>query len=93
MGYYNRINLFIPTFRRISCGRFIKCVRSAISQADDIKNICITVLINEDDDESQEYFKNPVDLIKSLIPILFLQVFLSFLIRYMIKQNLMTHRL
>jgi hypothetical protein len=62
MGYYNRINLFIPTFRRISCGRFIKCVRSAISQADDIKNICITVLINEDDDESQEYFKNPVDL-------------------------------
>jgi len=62
MGYYNRINIMIPTYRRIKCGRFLKFIRSAIAQADDLKNICVTILINEDDEESQEYFKNPVDI-------------------------------
>lgn len=59
---YKSINLMLPTYRRIKCGRFLKFIRSAIAQADDLNNICVTILINEDDEESQEYFKNPIDI-------------------------------
>ena len=54
---YDRINIFCPTYKRIINGRFIKMLTSAMLTAADPKQVCFTFLINDDDQESHNFFK------------------------------------
>jgi hypothetical protein len=55
---YNRINLMVPTYKRVKNGKLEKHLNSAIEMASDIKNICYTILVNSDDQETLDFFKS-----------------------------------
>jgi len=56
--FYNRINIMVPTYRRILNGRLVKMLSSAMVTAADPKQVCFTFLINNDDEESSLFFKS-----------------------------------
>lgn len=53
---YDRINLMVPTYKRVENGKLPRFIDSAIKNADDINNICFTFLLNYDDHETYSYF-------------------------------------
>ena len=55
---YNRINLFLPTYRRVTNGKLKRFLVSAIGKVNCKDNICITFLIDNDDKESKDYLEN-----------------------------------
>ncbi len=55
---YRRINLMVPTYKRVKNGRLVKHFQSSLVFADNIDKICYTFLINDDDEESKEFFSS-----------------------------------
>ena len=55
---YDRINLIVPTFKRIKNGRFINHLQSTFENVSDLKNICYTFIVNKNDEESIEYLES-----------------------------------
>lgn len=52
---YNKINLMFPTFHRVKSGKMPRLINTSLEMADDIKNICFTIVVNHDDHESLDW--------------------------------------
>lgn len=52
---YNKINLMFPTYKRVKIGKMPRLVNSCIEYADNIDNICMTILVNHDDHETLDW--------------------------------------
>lgn len=55
---YNRINLMLPTYKRVANGKLPKFISSACEMCDDPRQIVFTFLVNEDDNETLDYLKS-----------------------------------
>ncbi len=54
---YTKINLMLPTYRRVQNGKLMRFLNSCHTMAGDIKNLRITLLVNEDDNETLDFLK------------------------------------
>jgi len=61
---YDRINLFLPTYKRVGNGKLPRLLNSCINLLSRAENLCITFLVNVDDTETREY------LDKLVVPVL-----------------------
>lgn len=53
---YTRINLMIPTFKRVASGMLPDCIRSFVNLASKLDNVVLTFLVNERDPETVAFF-------------------------------------
>jgi hypothetical protein len=60
MNQYNRINIFLPTYKRVESGMLPRFVDSLVKCADCLDNLYITFLINADDVDTVYYLKSAV---------------------------------
>jgi len=58
---YNKINLFLPTYKRVKNQKLIRFINSAVNCADKIENIHLTFLVNFNDTETLEYLNKQKD--------------------------------
>lgn len=54
---YNRICLMVPTYKRVSNGKFPRFVESAIQNASSHKRICLCACVNKRDTETLQYIE------------------------------------
>lgn len=54
---YSRINLMIPTFKRVASGMLPDCIRSFVNEASSLQNVVLTFLVNRKDTETVAFFE------------------------------------
>lgn len=57
---YKKINLFLPTYKRVENGKLPRFLNSCINKVSMGENICITFLVNVDDKETRNYLSTLV---------------------------------
>lgn len=57
-----KINLMIPTFKRVQSGMLPRCVRSFVDTVSDIRNIAFTFLVNSNDGDTLAYLATTEDI-------------------------------
>jgi hypothetical protein len=55
---YNRINIMLPTYKRVNNGRLLRHLESSCRLVSNPKNVCYTFLYTPGDKETQEFFYN-----------------------------------
>jgi len=55
---YNKINIFLPTYHRVSNGKLPRFLTSCIVNVSRMDNVCITFLLNKNDYETIDYLNN-----------------------------------
>jgi len=52
---YNKINFFLPTYKRVENNKLPRLIRSIINNVSSLNNVCITFLVNVNDIETRDY--------------------------------------
>ena len=52
---YNKINLMLPTYKRVSNGKLPRFINSVLKYKSNLNNICFTFLVNEFDEETLSF--------------------------------------
>lgn len=55
---YNKINLMLPTYKRVKNGKLPRFISSCITNTGSFKNVCITFLVDNDDSETIFYIEH-----------------------------------
>ena len=55
---YDKINLMVPTYKRVKNGKLPRFIESVFKHTSDIDNICFSFLVNYEDDETLNYLNN-----------------------------------
>lgn len=58
----NRINILLPTFKRVQSGMLPRCVQSFVKHVSDIRNVVFTFLVNQNDRETLDYLRSTEDI-------------------------------
>lgn len=57
-----KINLMIPTFKRVQSGMLPRCIQSFVQTVSEIQNIVFTFLVNYKDEETIDYLSSTTDI-------------------------------